>query len=164
MVTKLQNKMIDEDFKVLEEDFSRWILRDGTILKARIALHKIFFTSTKKRDGYPKDYYIDTVNIMSPIIPEKLKKPSSGKRVELIEDIKKEINIDGVGKKVAIKEMQIQNQSYITLSGFKLTITPILGDVHRLKEYDPNGSPVYAVRMGPISKLEKIRKTRKKLV
>ena len=153
-MARRQNNMVNEDFKVLNEDFSRWILKDGTIIQAKFTLQKIFFTSKKEFDGYPDDYEIRVKEIVSTIIPGKLKNLPQNQPHDLNEEIGEEVKIEDIGKKVKIKEMHIQEQSYMTLSGFKLRILPILEDVHKLNDDDLNGNPVYAAKLEPITKLE----------
>ena len=64
------------DFVVLNEDYSRFLLHDGSSLKAKIVLKKIFFTPIKTPEGYPVNTAFDTVNVVVSMVPPSIKTSS----------------------------------------------------------------------------------------
>ncbi len=69
--------MIEMDFAVMNEDFSRYLLHDGTILKVKIVVKKILRSAESTAQGYPASISIDSINAVAAIVPQSLKREPS---------------------------------------------------------------------------------------
>ena len=154
MDTDSLNNMVNEDFEIMNEHFSRWELKDGTILKIKIVLSRLFFSNTMDLDGYPSNYIFQADDIMTAIIPIELRNSEkSTKRKPLDQN-------EDMGEDIEFKEIRVEEQSYMTSSGYKFTIRPILDRVRKFKTYTHLGEPTYSADFQGITNIEKMNETR----
>lgn len=109
-------EMYDTDFTIVNEDWSRYLLEDGTLVKVRIVVFKILRTSETDPMGYPQ-FSIASNNVVSVLVPPHMKKEPSKERW----DPKKEM-----GKEMKFEPIQETWQEYHTTEGFKVLIKPWL--------------------------------------
>lgn len=138
------------DFVVLTEDFSRFLLKDGTIIKAKIVLKKIFFSPIMSPEGYPQEMGFDAVNIITAFVPQSLKRPPPNQPPNVAAEI---------GTEMKFEEQEGKNQQYMTTNGFQISIKPILTKVFRYDKYNQYGEPVYNVFLQSITNIDKIEST-----
>jgi len=144
-----ENQFRDVDFKVLNEDYSRYRLEDRTIIKAKIVVKKILFSIIKSPEGYPSNFGIESINAVSAMVPPKLKKRPSQSALNLNTD---------KGNEIGFEEVEIKTQKYMTEDGLRITIKPIVTKVLKYKKYNFNGEPIYNVKIQAITNVEKIKK------
>jgi hypothetical protein len=141
---------IEMDFTVISEDYSRYLVQDGTILKVRIAVRKIFRSADITAQGYPTEIGIDSINVVAAIVPPALK----GKPSEEPWDPRKDI-----GQEMKFEPMEEKWQSYITTDGFKILVKPVVTKVIKYNKYNTFGEPIYAATIQSITNIEKFTST-----
>src|SRR5438876_8364671 len=104
------------DFVVVSEDYSRYLLKDGTTLKAKIVVRKIFRVGDITPQGYPQALFLDYMNVATSIVPPSLKGPPSG-----LFDARRE-----VGEEIKFDPIEEKTQEYVTNDGYKITVKPVL--------------------------------------
>jgi hypothetical protein len=142
--------MQEIDFLVLSEDYSRFLLHDGTILKAKIVLRKIFFTPLTTPEGYPTNTGFDSVNVVVSLVPQSLRRAPSNEPFNPQRD---------KGIEIKFEEQETKLQEYMTTNGFKISIRPVLTKVFRYDKYTNLGEPVYNVILQAITNINKIDST-----
>jgi hypothetical protein len=135
------------DFVILKEDWSRYRIDDGSIMKVRVAVIDIYRSIQTSNTGYPELQYISQ-NLVSAIVPEKLRGIPSIQPVDIQNDIPEELRFE---------ELEIKDQEYITPDGFKIIIKPVLQKIFKYNKFNGTGEPVYQVTMHSIPNIEKIR-------
>lgn len=143
-------EMQDVDFLVLSEDYSRFLLHDGTILKAKIVLKKIFFTPLKTPEGYPMNTAFDSINIVVSIVPQSFKRAPSNEPFNPQQD---------KGTEIKFEEQETKLQEYMTTNGFKISIRPVLTKVFKYDIYNQVGEPIYNVILQAITNIDKLETT-----
>ncbi len=143
-------EMKDTDFCVIKEDFSRFILEDETVIKAKIVLKKIFMSPVSTPEGYPTETAFDAENIVVAVVPQHAKRPPSAEPINPSVDRGEEIPF--VSKKQQIQE-------YLTDNGFRVSIQPVLSKVFRYPKFNAYGEPVYNVILQQITSLDKTQST-----
>ena len=139
------------DFRVIKEDFSRYMLEDGTTIKIKIVLRRVFFSPINTPEGYPTDSAYDTANAAVGVsVPQKLKRSPSSEPFNPLVDKGEEINF---------REQEINEQEYVTDNGFRIFIKPIITKVFRYNKYNQLGEPIYNVMSQQISNVEKMQST-----
>ncbi len=135
------------DFCVVKEDYSRFVLEDETIIKAKIVIRKIFTSPVNTPEGYPTQTGFDAINIVVAKVPQSLKRQPSNEQLNLQVDKGDEIR--------SIKETT-RDQEYVTDTGFRIIVKPILTKVFRYKKYDQFGDPIYNVSLQQITNIDKM--------
>ena len=135
------------DFVILKEDWSRYRIDDGSIMKVRVAVIDIYRSIQTSNTGYPELQYISQ-NLVSAIVPEKLRGIPSIQPVDIQNDIPEELRFE---------ELEIKDQEYITPDGFKIIIKPVLQKIFKYNKFNGAGEPVYQATMHSIPNIEKIR-------
>lgn len=144
-------EMKEVDFVVLKEDYSRFILiTDGTVVKAKAAVKKIFFHPQKTPEGYPASIMIDTMNIISSLVP------ASAKRAPSPEPWNPQTDR---GEEVEFNEQKIEIQEYMTPDGFRVTVKPVITKILKYSKFNNFGEPIYGITMQTITNIEKIEST-----
>lgn len=138
------------DFCVIKEDYSRFVLDDETIIKAKIVVRKIFVSPINTPEGYPTQTAFDGTNIVVAKVPASLKRNPSKEPLNIQVDKGEEIR--------HIKE-DIHEQEYITDNGFRITVRPVLTKVFRYSKYDMFGDPIYNVSLQQITNVDKMQST-----
>lgn len=138
------------DFCVIKEDYSRFVLADETILKAKIVIRKIFFTPINTPEGYPVNSGFDALNVVTAKVPESLKRPPS--KEPLNPQLEKGEEIECIKEEVRIQE-------YITDNGFRITVKPVLTKAFRYDKYNMFNEPIYNVTLQQITSIHKMEST-----
>jgi len=138
------------DFDIVREDWTRYRLEDGTILRVRIALVKLVPTGMSEL-GTP-DIGVLSQNILSTVVPKELLKRGGQTKPGRIsaQDIKE-------GKDLGFELMGLpQWQEYKTRDGWLVMVKPEIGRVVRLSYYNDVGEPVYwAGNIQPVFRVKK---------
>ena len=137
------------DFAVISEDYSRYLLHDGTQLKVKIVLKKIFFAPVSTPEGYPSNVGLDTMNAIVAIVPHSLKRKPSN-------DFNQ--NVDK-GTEIKFEEGEVKMQEYMTTKGFRVSIKPVLLKVFKYDKYNSYGEPIYNAVIQSITNIDKIQST-----
>jgi hypothetical protein len=140
----------EADFVVVKEDYSRFLCKDGTIIKAKIVVKKIFFHPQKTPEGYPMSVALDAINVAVAVVPESLKRTPSKELYNPLTDKGKEISFD---------EQQVHIQEYITPDGFRVTVKPVVTKIMKYDKYNVYGEPIYNVNIQAITNIEKMAST-----
>lgn len=140
-------ELTEVDFSVIKEDYSRFILDDGTRIKAKIVVRKIFTSIQISPEGYPMQTAFDVIHIAVAKVPENLKKDPSPQPV---------ISQNEVGEEIRSIKEEILEQQYDTEDGFRITIKPVLTKVFRYDKYDMFGDPMYSVSLQQITNIDKL--------
>jgi len=149
-VTVPISNMIEMDFVVMSEDYSRYLLQDGTILKVKVVVRKIFRAAEITPQGYPLSIGLDTVNAIAAIVPPGLKGKPSVEKFDPTKDIGEEIKFEPLDEKW---------QTYMTHEGYKISVKPIVTKVIKYKKYNQYGEPIYSAVIQTITNIEKITST-----
>ncbi len=138
--------MREVDFMILKEDWSRYLLHDGTELRVRTVVRKIVEQGQPNPMGYP-NFGLESINAVSAIVPERLKrKPST----EIL-DVSKE-----KGQELKFTPRDELWQEYQTTTGFKVLVKPILTKVFVYEKYNGFGEPIYNAIVQPLINVEKM--------
>ncbi|MGI0048411.1 MAG: hypothetical protein ACREAW_02625, partial [Nitrososphaera sp.] len=105
------------------------MLKDGTIIKAKIVLKKIFFSPILTPEGYPQQLGFDTMNSVVAIVQQALKRAPSN-----TVDISHE-----KGTEVQFDEQEVKTQEYMTTNGYRITLKPVVSKVFRYDKYNVYG-------------------------
>lgn len=143
-------QMVDWDFIVLKEDYSRYLIEDGAILKVKIVVRKILKSTELTPQGYPVSYGIDSTNIVTAIVPPSLKRQPSKEPLDPRRD---------VGKEMKFEEQDVKWQEYMTHDGYKVLVKPVVVKVIRYDKYNRFGEPIYSAAIQQITNLEKLATT-----
>lgn len=138
------------DFSVIKEDYSRFVLSDGTTIKAKILLRKIFASPISTPEGYPTETAFDAANVVVAMVPKNLKRQPSQ------EGINPQID---KGEEFKFIEQTVNLQEYITDNGFRIFIRPVPTKVFRYNKYNLFGEPIYNVILQQITNIEKMQST-----
>jgi len=141
---------IEMDFSVIDEDYSRYQLGDGTLLKVKVVVKKIFRSPQTTPQGYPTGVGIDSENAVAAIVPDRLKREPSKERMDYTKD---------VGEEVKFAAEEERWQSYIVRDGFKILVKPIVTKVIRYQKYNDYGEPIYSANIQSIINIEKAAKS-----
>jgi hypothetical protein len=137
------------DFVVVSEDYSRYLLKDGTTLKVKIVVRKIFRVGDITPQGYPQGIFLDYANIATSIVPPSLRGPASG-----LFDAKRE-----VGEEIKFDAIDEKTQEYVTNDGYKITVKPVLTKVIKYKKFNDFGEPIYSASVQAITNIERFATT-----
>jgi len=138
--------MIELDFAVVNEDYSRYLVQDGTTLKVKIVVKKIFRSADMTPQGYPAAVSMDSMNAVAAIVPPALKSAPSKEPWSPTRDVGQELRFDPIEEK---------SQQYITNDGFRILVKPVLTKVFRYDKYNNFGEPIYSVNIQAITNIEK---------
>lgn len=138
------------DFVVLSEDYSRYLVSDGTIIKAKVVVRKIFFNPQKTPEGYPAGVGVDTMNAIAAIVPAaQRRKPST-------EQFNPQVD---KGTEIKFEEQEVKTQEYMTTNGFRITIRPVVTKIFKYQKVNNYGEPIYNLVIQSITNIEKIEST-----
>jgi len=141
---------IEMDFTVMEEDYSRYLVQDGTILKVKIVVKKIFRSPILTAQGYPAEIGIDSTNAVAAIVPPHLKKEPSKEPWNPARDI---------GHEMKFEPQEEKWQVYMTTDGFKVLVKPVVTKVIKYDKYNVFGEPIYSANIQAIVNIEKLVST-----
>jgi len=134
------------DFSIKAEDWSRYQVHDGTIIRVRVVVRKIIRTIDVGPQGYP-DITLENINAVSAIVPDHLKKAPSTQPFDPKKDI---------GEEMKFEPMEEKWQEYHTTDGFKVLVKPSLMKVFRYLKYNVFGEPIYQVNVQSLINLERL--------
>ena len=137
----------DVDFHVEKEDYKRYNLKDGTLLKAKVVVRKILAHPQKTPQGYPLSIGLDSVNAISAIVRASELRDPSNEPVNPQKDIGDEIGFEEIG--------DTPLQRYMTDDGYTVTVKPIVTKVLKFKKWNIFGEPVYQAIIQAITNVEK---------
>lgn len=137
----------DVDFHVEKEDYKRYNLKDGTLLKAKVVVRKILAHPQKTPQGYPLSLGLDSVNAISAMVRTSELRPPTGESVNSQKDVGEEIKFEEIG--------DTPLQRYMTDDGYTVTVKPIVTKVLKYKKYNVYGEPVYQAIIQAITNVEK---------
>lgn len=143
-------QMVDWDFVVLKEDFSRYLVEDGTILKVKVVVRKIVKTLTLNPQGYPVGYGMDTVNAVAAIVPPQLKREPSKEPWDPRKDI---------GEEMKFEVQEEKWQEYMTHDGYRVLVKPVVVKIIKYQKYNEFGEPIYMATTQQITNVEKMATT-----
>lgn len=131
--------MVKEElnFDVIKENWSYYYLKDGSVLKVKIIVVRLFTEGTDPK-GNPVLGFIAT-NVMG-VIPSK--DLINNKSIPADDDVEFEI------QKEEWNEYKLDD-------GTKIAMKPAIAQVMRKSTLDPKGEPIYNANIQPIIKLNK---------
>ncbi len=138
------------DFVVLSEDYSRYLVNDGTIIKAKVVVRKIFFNPQKTPEGYPAGVGIDAMNAIAAIVPAALRRQPS------FEPFNPQVD---KGTEIKFEEQEVKTQEYMTTNGFRITVKPVVTKIFKYPKVNNYGEPIYNMVIQSITNIEKIEST-----
>lgn len=147
MAASAPAELIESDFIVLKEDYSRYHLHDGTVLKVKIAVKKILRTPIMTAQGYPGNLGMDAVNIVSALVQAANKRPPTKEPWDAARD---------VGTEIKFEPLEEKWQEYMTTDGFKVLVKPVVVKVFKYDKYNSFGEPIYSATIQAITNIEKI--------
>lgn len=134
------------DFIVVKEDWSRYLVSDGTQLKIKVAVVDLLRSVDLSPTGYP-NVGIASQNLVSAIVPDRLKRLPSKEPWNPKTD---------VGEEMKFEVMEEKWQEYHTPDAFKVLVKPVLMKVFRYDKYNNFGEPIYSVNVQPLTNVEKV--------
>jgi len=146
----IPSEAVEADFAVIREDFSRYLVHDGTILKVKIVVKKILKSPLMTAQGYPAGIGFDSVNIVSAMVPPGLHRPPSKEPWDPVRDVGEEMKFESQEEKV---------QEYMTSDGFRILVKPVVTKVFRYDKYNDLGEPIYSATVQAITNIEKLATT-----
>lgn len=141
--------MKELDFFVIKEDYSRFLLNDGTTMKVKIVIRKIFSSPLNTPEGYPTDLAFDGFNLAVALVPRNIKR----------EPTEPFDPLNDKGDEIQFTEQRINEQEYMTDDNLRISIRPILTKVFKYKKYNAFGEPVYTVSLQQITNMDKVQST-----
>ncbi|MCD6139316.1 MAG: hypothetical protein J7J91_12255 [Deltaproteobacteria bacterium] len=131
------------DFKTVKEEWLTIELEDGTIIKFKSVLLRVFETDKVDPITGERIYYVEGQNIVVARAPDKLKgKPSE--HIPPIQELVKK------GNPVEVKVKKIYEDGwneYELENGDRLRVKPVITKVLKIKGfYDKHGDPIYIVQ------------------
>ena len=151
MSSFLDSGMVEADFAVFREDYLRFLIEDGTVLRVKIVVRKIFKTAAVSAQGYPLQMAFDAMNVIAAQVPERLKRKASSEVVDLSKEIGKEVKFEPMGDQ--------RDQEYLTTDGLRVTVKPVVTKVLRYDRYNAFGEPIYNAVVQSITNVEKVSST-----
>jgi hypothetical protein len=133
------------DFEVVKEPWTRYKLDDGTLLRIRTAVAKIFESKKIGDLGYP-NMGVAYGFVLSTMVPEGLRGPESKEPLKLPDDIDKE---------VSSKLLVESEQEYLTADKYILTLKPVLTKVVRTKKFNALEERIYQTNIQNIVNIKK---------
>jgi len=146
----ISSTMIECDFIVVTEDYSRYLLHDGTTLKVKVVVKKIFRSAEITPEGLPVGLSFDSMNVVTAIVPPALKGPPSRESWDPRKD---------VGKEIKFEPLEEKWQEYVTNDGFKIMVKPVVVKVLKYDKRNIYGEPIYAASVQTITNVEKFTST-----
>ena len=128
------------DFSIRREDWSRYLVDDGTELRIRIVVRKIIESLLQNPTGYP-DFGLESMNVVSAIVPDKLKRQPSTSPFNPTAN---------KGEEIGFKLLSQSIQEYLTTDGFLICVKPVLVKVWKHDSYNIFGEPIYTVNIQQI--------------
>ena len=129
-----------------KEDWSRYQVADGTLIRVRIVVRKIVRSIELNPQGYP-DFQLESMNAVSAIVLGHLKRAPTTEPWDPKKDIGEEMKFD---------TLEDQWQEYHTTDGFKVLVRPVIMKVWRYLKYNAFGEPIYNVNVQSLLNLEKL--------
>jgi len=135
------------EFDVIKENWTKYQLRDDTVLRVRIAVLKVVEEGIGEV-GFP-NFRVATHNLLSALVPDKLKGPPSSDQKLTPTDIQEgtELTFDRMGT--------VQWQEYSLSTGWILMIKPEVAKVIRTKKYNNEREPIYWANIQAIMNVKK---------
>lgn len=121
------------DFKVVKEDFTRYQLEDGTLLKIKLCVHKILESEDRGTGGYPA-FVLLTTNIFTALVPERLRARPHGP-----------VGVDNPVE-ISFKVEEETWQEYKTLDGFLVRARPVVTKIFKHDQHNSFHEPVYSAQ------------------
>ncbi len=119
------------DFEVVKEDFTRYQVVDGTLLKIKICVLKILESSDRGLGGYPMFGFV-TSNMLNATVPARLRssptEPAATK---------------GGVEEIEFKLQEDVWQEYKTVDGFLVRIKPVVTKIFKHGKHNAFGEPIY---------------------
>lgn len=128
---------VDEvDFEIIKDNWSRYQLRDGTLLRIRKPVIKIL--KTKIPDQFGRyNYLTPTMNIYDVIVPPNMKNiPSIPNQQVTAQDVLSEVDFDTINEDWS---------EYLLRNGTKIKVKPVVVKVTKTSKYNNFGDPIYLV-------------------
>jgi hypothetical protein len=140
--------MVEADFAVLREDYSRYLLSDGTTLRVKIVVRKLFKTPATSPQGYPLNVGVDSINVVAAQVPDRLRRRPSADTIDTSRDVGTEMKFELMGEQ--------RDQEYLTADGLRVLMKPVLTKVFKYDKYNGYGEPIYNVVVQAITNMEKV--------
>lgn len=127
---------VDEvDFEVIKDNWSRYQLRDGSLLRIRKPVVKILRTKVPDQFGR-YNYVTPTMNLYDVIVPPNMKNAPSPDQQIGANDVLNEIEFDTINEDWS---------EYLLKNGTKIKIKPVLVKVTKTSKFNNFGDPIYLV-------------------
>jgi hypothetical protein len=139
--------MQEVDFSIVNEDWSRYIVNDGTVIRVRIMVRKILRTAEVNPQGYP-NFSIESMNVVSALVPDRLKGEPSKEPWNPKVDRGEETKFD---------TMEEKWQIYHTHDGFKISVRPVVTKIFSYNKYNELREPIYNLNIQQILNVDIIR-------
>ncbi len=147
------NEILLAEYKIIEEPWNIFELKDGSILRAKIVITNVL----KKQSGDGFKASIQSQNVLGVFSPDYLRgKPSENYTKEDLANSIDEEDVD-VSKVIQQKWNEYQIDDAFSI---KLKLVPIR--ISRTKKYDAEGMPIYLAETTALIKGSKIGKQAKK--
>ena len=149
-MTALPSNIIEMDFVVVSEDYSRYLVKDGSTLKVKIVVRKIMRMGLITAQGYPTNLGLDAFNVITSMVPPGLKAEPSKEPWNPVTDVGTELKFEPIEEKW---------QEYITHDGYKVLVKPVVTKVIRYDKYNEFGEPIYSATVQTIMNIERFAST-----
>lgn len=134
------------NFSIENEDWSRYMITDGTEMRIRVVVRKIFELKQPTPAGYP-NMAIESMNLVSTMVPDSLR----GKTTKTPFD---PTSTPGTEIEFKRKDEEIW-QRYTTADKLTVLVKPILVKVLKYNSYNDFGEPIYNANIQNIINVKK---------
>lgn len=123
------------DFRVIREDYCRYQLEDGTLMRVKMCTLKIAETTARGPGGYPGfTFYVN--NMLTSLVPDRLKASPTPQVAEVNAESAEEIGF-------TVQEEAWQE--YELVDGFLVRIKPVVTKIFKYSGYNAFGEPIYSI-------------------
>ncbi len=141
-VIKIEDLGKELEFTIVSEGWNLYALSDGTLLKIRPIIVKVFATGQTAPTGQPA-FGFASVNVASATVPNELKKPSS--------------EAEDVMTPVEFKPVKEVWNAFTVGGKFNLKVKLIVTKVVRTSKVNQFGEPIYNVKSDNIADVEPLQ-------
>ncbi len=125
-------------------------MQDGTTLKAKVVVRKILRFGEITPQGYPSAIGLDSMNIITAIVPPSLKSTPTNEPWDATRD---------VGEEIRFEVLEEKPQQYVTTDGYKITVKPVVTKVFKYNKFNGFGEPIYNATIQSITNIERFTST-----
>ena len=123
------------DFRVVREDYCRYQLDDGTLMRVKMCTLKIAETAGRGPGGYP-GFAFHVNNMLTSLVPDRLKSAPARQAAE--------VNVEDA-EEIGFTVQEEAWQEYELVDGFVVRIKPVVTKIFKHRGHNAFGEPIYSI-------------------